>query len=124
MDYIAHQAPLFVGFPKARTLGVGCHSRLQEIFPIQGSNPTPLHWQTDSLALSPQGSPVSCLEQPSCGQLPLGAWRVLAATCQSELKKVQTVGQEREQPGPIHLNREGRLQEGKASLGTHPHLKG
>ena len=36
--------------------GVGCHFLLQEIFPIQGSNPSLLHWQMDSLP-SPWGSP-------------------------------------------------------------------
>ena len=36
--------------------GVGCHFLLQEIFPIQGSNLSLLHWQMDSLP-SPWGSP-------------------------------------------------------------------
>ena len=31
------------------------------IFPDQGSNPCPLHWQVDSLPLSHQGSPYSAL---------------------------------------------------------------
>ena len=36
---------------------MGCHFFLQGIFPTQGSNPCLLHWQTDSLPLSQQGSP-------------------------------------------------------------------
>ena len=31
------------------------------IFPDQGSNPCPLHWQADSQTLRHQGSPVSCI---------------------------------------------------------------
>ena len=31
------------------------------IFPDQGSNPCPLHWQADSQPLCHQGSPVTCL---------------------------------------------------------------
>ena len=39
---------------------MGCHALLQEIFPIQGSNPCLfhlLHWQADSLPLYHLGSP-------------------------------------------------------------------
>ena len=36
---------------------MGCHFLLQGIFPDQGSNPHPLHWQAGSLPLSHQGSP-------------------------------------------------------------------
>ena len=43
-------------FP-GKSAGVGCHFLLQAIFPIQGSNPGLLHWQVDSLPLSPQRSP-------------------------------------------------------------------
>ena len=32
--------------------GVCCHFLLQGIFPTQGSNPRPLHWQADSLPLT------------------------------------------------------------------------
>ena len=42
-------------FPGKNT-GVGCHFRLQGIFPTQGMNPSLLHWQADSLSLSHQGS--------------------------------------------------------------------
>ena len=42
-------------FPGKNT-GVGCHFLLQGIFPTQGSNPQPLHWQVDSLPLSHLGS--------------------------------------------------------------------
>ena len=38
---------------------VGCHFLLQGIFPDSGTNPRALHWQTDSLPLSHQGSPMS-----------------------------------------------------------------
>ena len=40
-----------------KNTGVGCHFLLQGIFPTQGSNPSLLHWQVDSLALSHLGSP-------------------------------------------------------------------
>ena len=41
-------------------MGVGCHFRLQGIFPTQGLNPGLLHllhWQADSLPLAP-GKPI------------------------------------------------------------------
>ena len=43
-------------FPGKNT-GVGCHFRLQGIFPTQGLNRHLLHWQTDSLPLCHMGSP-------------------------------------------------------------------
>ena len=43
-------------FPGKNT-EVGCHSLLQGIFLIQGSNPRLLCWQLDSLPLSQQGGP-------------------------------------------------------------------
>ena len=49
---VACQTPL--------SMGVGCHSLLQGIFPTQGLTPRPLHllhWQADSLPLSHLGSP-------------------------------------------------------------------
>ena len=48
---VAHQAPLSMGCPGKNT-GVGCHSFLQGIFLIQGSNLRLLrllHWQVGSL---------------------------------------------------------------------------
>ena len=48
---VAHQTPLFMGFPGKNT-GVDCHSLLQGIFPTQGTNPHFLHWQASSLPLS------------------------------------------------------------------------
>ena len=36
--WIAHQAPLYMGFPRQNT-GLGCHFILQGIFPAQGLNP-------------------------------------------------------------------------------------
>ena len=39
-----------------KNTGVGCHSLLHRIFPIQGSNLHLLPWQTRSLPLSHQGS--------------------------------------------------------------------
>ena len=51
MDYIAHQAPLSMGFFQARVLewvATGVGFLLQGIF---------LHWQADSLPLSDQGIP-------------------------------------------------------------------
>jgi len=47
-----------LGISQARILVVGCHFLLQEIFPMQGSKPSLLHWQADSLLLSHQGSPI------------------------------------------------------------------
>ena len=43
-------------FPDKNT-GVGCHFLLQGIFPTQGLNPSPMHWQSGSSPLSHQGSP-------------------------------------------------------------------
>ena len=40
------------------------------IFPDQGSNPCPLHWQADSQPLRHQGSPPLTLEYPSRASLP------------------------------------------------------
>ena len=53
---VAHQAPLFMGFPSKKT-GVGYHFLLQGIFLTQELNPCLLHWQRDSLPLSHQESP-------------------------------------------------------------------
>ena len=50
------QAPCPWDSPGKNT-GVGCHFLLQGIFPTQGSDLRLLHWQTDSLPLSHQGSP-------------------------------------------------------------------
>ena len=44
-------------FPGKNT-GVGCHFLLQGIFPTQGLNPSLLHWQSDSLPLSHEDSPL------------------------------------------------------------------
>ena len=46
------------GSPGKNT-AVGCHFILQGIFLTQGSNPHLLHWQADSLLLSPWGSPLA-----------------------------------------------------------------
>ena len=43
-------------FP-GRNIGVGSHSLLQGIFPIQGLSPHLLYWQVDSLPLAPPGKP-------------------------------------------------------------------
>ena len=59
----------------AKNTRVNCHFFLQEIFPTQGLNPHFLHWQTDSLLLSHQGSPILniaplilyCLYSALCG---------------------------------------------------------
>ena len=55
----ARQSPLSMGIFQARILGWVCHFLLQEIFPTQGLNLCLLHllhWQVDSLPLSPLGS--------------------------------------------------------------------
>ena len=43
-------------FP-GKNAGVGCQFLLQGIFLTQGLKPSLLHWQVDSLPLSPLGSP-------------------------------------------------------------------
>ena len=40
---------------------MGCHFPLQEVLLTQGLNPRFLHWQVDSLPLSHQQSPHSCV---------------------------------------------------------------
>ena len=47
---VAHQAPLFMKFPKQEYRN--CHALFQVIFPTQGSNLCLLHCQADSLPLS------------------------------------------------------------------------
>ena len=54
---VARQAPLSTEFSR-QDAGVGCHFLLQGIFLTQGSNPGLLHWQSFSLPLRHQGSPV------------------------------------------------------------------
>ena len=54
-------------FPGKNT-GVGCHFLLQGTFPMQGSNPSLLHRQADSLCLSYQG------RRTSESDLHLKAW--------------------------------------------------
>ena len=43
-----------------KNTGLGHHCLLQGVFPTQGSNPSLLYWQADSLPLSHQGSPSDC----------------------------------------------------------------
>ena len=57
---VAHQALLSMEFPGKNT-GVDCHLLLQGIVSTQGINPHLLHWQSDSLPLSHQGSPMNQL---------------------------------------------------------------
>ena len=51
---VVHQAPLSMDFPGKNT-GVGCHFRLQEIFPTQGLNPGLPHCRQTLYHLSHQG---------------------------------------------------------------------
>ena len=44
---------------QGKNTGVGCHFLLQGIFLIQGSNPSLLHWQADSLTTKPPGKQTS-----------------------------------------------------------------
>ena len=63
---VARQAPLSMGIPRQEYWS-GLPFLLQGIFPTQGSNSCLLrllHWQADSLPLSPLGSP----------QLPVGTF--------------------------------------------------
>ena len=48
-------------FPGKNT-AVGCHFFLQGIFLTQGSHPSLLHWQADSLLLSHHGSPLRAVD--------------------------------------------------------------
>ena len=57
--HCVEDAPGPMGLPEGLVvcgIPVGC-----EIFPDQGSNPCPLHWQVDSLPLDHQGSPGLCI---------------------------------------------------------------
>ena len=40
-----------------KNTGVGCHFLLQRIFPIEGSNPSLLHWKVDSFTMGPPRKP-------------------------------------------------------------------
>ena len=53
---VAHQAFLSMGFHRQKYYS-SCYFLLQAVFLTQGSNPSLLHWQVDSLTLSHQGSP-------------------------------------------------------------------
>ena len=53
---VAHQSPLFTGFPGKNT-GAGCQFLLQRIFPTQGSNPGLPHYRWDTLTSEPPGKP-------------------------------------------------------------------
>ena len=49
------------GDSPVKKTGVGCHALLQGIFPTQGLNPhllCLLHWQVDSLSLTPPGKSI------------------------------------------------------------------
>ena len=50
---VAHQAPLSMEFSRQEHWRVGCHTLLQGIFLTQGLTLCLLHWQADSLPLSP-----------------------------------------------------------------------
>ena len=55
---IAYQAPLSMGFPRQEyRITLPFLFLLQRIFPTQELNLSLLHWETDSLPLSHQGSP-------------------------------------------------------------------
>ena len=62
---MAHHTPLSMDFPGKNT-EVGCHFLLWGIFLTQGSNLCLLHWQVDSLPLSPRQSQLPSTE-PSKG---------------------------------------------------------
>ena len=50
-----------------KSSGVGCHALLQGLFLTQGWNLHLLHWQADSLPLSPQGSPPAHIRHNDMG---------------------------------------------------------
>ena len=54
---VALQAPLSMGFPRLKNTGVGCHTLLLGIFPIQGLTLHLLHCRQILHHLSHQGSP-------------------------------------------------------------------
>ena len=60
---VALQAPLSMRFPGKDT-GVGSHFLLQGIFLTQCWNRCLLHWQADSLPLTPAGKPIKPLAKP------------------------------------------------------------
>ena len=60
---IAHQAPLSMRLPPQEYCN-GLPFPSPGIFPDQGPNPRLMHWQVDSLPLSPQGSPAPLLISP------------------------------------------------------------
>ena len=68
--FIAVRGPLLLWSTGSRRAGsvIVAHgptcSAACEIFPDQGSNPCPLHWQADSQPLRPQGSPIAFLFKP------------------------------------------------------------
>ena len=62
---VACQGPHPWNSPGKNT-GVGCHSLLQGIFPLQGSNLRLLHWQADSFPLSHLGSPSGDIPTDKC----------------------------------------------------------
>ena len=68
---LACQPALSMGFP-GKNIGVGCHSLLQGIFPTQGSSPCLLcllHWQADSLPLTPPGKQAMSFFLSTCYDL-------------------------------------------------------
>ena len=62
---VAYQTPPSMGFSRQDT-GVGCHSLLQEIFPIQGLNPGLPHCRQTLYRLSHQGSKSPFLNSDMC----------------------------------------------------------
>ena len=56
MDYSLSGSSVH-GILQAKILEVGCHFLLQGIFPTQGWDPYPLHWQADSFSTEPPRKP-------------------------------------------------------------------
>ena len=75
------------GDSPGKNTGVSCHALLQEIFPIQGSNPGLLHCRWILYCLSHQGSPdviISSVQLLSYVRLFATAWTV---ACQAPLSR-------------------------------------
>ena len=73
---VACQTPLIMDSP-GKNGGVGCHALLQWIFPTQGSNPSLLYWQVDSLLSEPPGktqTSLSLFKYKSFSMLNIGHW--------------------------------------------------
>ena len=81
-------------FPHKNT-GVGCHFLLQGIFPTQELNPSLLHWQAESLPLSPAwgvGKSKGCFEKQQGGRQVAGVQWASGKSVRVEGRAVEELG--------------------------------